>query len=206
TPQNVGSLAVRGQYDAGKIAGKAVVGYHQEPHIPSSSITETYAAVKLFINTWRWDGVPFYLRSGKRLAADYAEIAVELKAVPSGFFGGGKTNWVIFQLKPEESIAVTMWSKTPGATFQVEPLTLSGLYKKGVAEEYSPYEQLLYDVLQGDHTAFPRFDEVEAAWRIMDPILTAWKTGQPETYVAGSQGPAGQDALMEPGQQWRILE
>ena len=205
-PDEVPNYAVRGQYTAGSKAGQPVVGYRQEPHIAPTSDTETFAAVKCLINTWRWQGVPFYLRSGKRLAADYAEIAVQFKAVPPGFFGAGQNNWVVFQLKPQESIILTMAAKTPGWALGIEEMKLAGPYKKGPEEEYTPYEHLLYDVLTGDHSAFPQFDEVEAAWRVMDPVLTAWKTGEPEFYAAGSQGPAAADKLMDLGQQWRIVE
>jgi glucose-6-phosphate 1-dehydrogenase len=200
---DVDSYAVRGQYDAGSINNQPVPAYRAEPHIAADSNTETFAALKLTVDNWRWHGMPFYLRSGKRLAQDYAEVAIELKEVPHGLFGEGHKNWLIFRMKPEETIDMVMWAKEPGLALKTRSRILSTPYRRGEETEYSAYEQLLLAVLQGDRTPFPRFDEVEEAWRIVDPVLTHWKTGQPELYAAGSEGPAGQDKLM--GRKWRRI-
>ncbi|WP_020376035.1 glucose-6-phosphate dehydrogenase [Sulfobacillus thermosulfidooxidans] len=202
----VADFAVAGQYTAGKVNSQAVPGYRQEDGIRADSMTETYAALKLYVDNWRWHGVPFYLRSGKRMAADYAEIAVQLKAVPAKLFGAGLSNWLVFRMKPEEAIDLVMWAKKPGMDVDTEQLILTAPYKKSQESDYSAYEQLLLDVLKGDQSAFPRFDEVEEAWRIVDPVLQAWANQKPEEYPAGSEGPAAQDRLMDGPFSWRPLK
>lgn len=202
---DVSANAVRGQYQAGLIDGKNVPGYRQEPHIDAQSTTETYAALKLTVDNWRWHGTPFYLRSGKRLAADYAEVAIELKEVPRGLFGEGHKNWLVFRMKPDEAIDMMMWAKEPGLALKTRRRVLSTPYRREQEMEYSAYEQLLLAVVQGDRTPFPRFDEVEEAWRIVDPILASWAQGSPELYEAGSQGPEGQNRLMGTDDHWRQL-
>ncbi len=197
--------AARGQYAAGIIAGRTVCGYLQEEHIPSQSRTETFAALKLKVDNWRWHGVPFYLRSGKRLGMDWAEVAIELKEVPRGLFGEGHKNWLIFRMKPDEAIDMVVWSKEPGLALSTRQRVLSTPYRREQEREYSAYEQLLLAVVQGDRSPFPRYDEVEEAWRIVDPILTSWSQGSPESYAAGGEGPQGQSRLMESGGQWRQL-
>lgn len=204
-PDTADRISVRGQYTAGEIRGHAVPGYLQEPHIPVGSTTETFAAVKLNVDNWRWHGVPFYLRSGKRLAADYAEVAILLKEVPRGLFGQGLRNWLVFRMKPDETIDMVVWAKEPGLVLNTRRRVLSTPYRREEEMEYSAYEQLLLAVQQGDRTPFPRYDEVEEAWRIMDPILTAWQTGGPEPYAAGSEGPPGQARLMDGHLTWRRL-
>lgn len=201
----VDAFAVAGQYTGGTIGGGAVPGYRQEEGIAPDSSTETFAAVKLFVDNWRWHGVPFYLRSGKRMAADYAEIAVQLKPVPPKLFGDGLADWLIFRMKPDEAIDLVMWAKKPGLELATERLVLTAPYKKAGENEYSAYEQLLLDVLKGDQSSFPRLDEVKEAWRIVDPVIDAWSRQQPEAYASGTAGPSGQDRLMEPGHSWRTL-
>ncbi|POB09845.1 glucose-6-phosphate dehydrogenase [Sulfobacillus sp. hq2] len=197
--------AVAGQYGPGTTQGQAVPGYVQENGIAADSQTETYAALKLHVDNWRWHGVPFYLRSGKRLAADYAEIAIQLKPVPRHLFGAGLADWLVFRMKPDEAIDLVMFAKKPGLEMDTKQVTLSAPYKKAGEHDYSAYEQLLLDVLSGEQSAFPRWDEVEQSWRIVDPILKAWANTPPEVYPAGSQGPRSQDRLMEAGLQWRPL-
>ncbi|PSR21743.1 MAG: glucose-6-phosphate dehydrogenase [Sulfobacillus acidophilus] len=204
-PSEVDQRAVRGQYLAGTVAEQAVPGYLQEPHIPAQSTTETFAALKLWVDNWRWHGVPFYLRSGKRLARDYAEVAIQLKEVPRGLFGEGHENWLIFRMKPDEAIDMVVWSKEPGLVLNTRRRILSTPYRRQEEMEYSAYEQLLLAVLQGDRTPFPRYDEVEEAWRIVDPVLQAWAHGRPHGYPAGSEGPSQQDQLMQSGIAWRHL-
>lgn len=202
----VDRYAVAGQYTSGLIQEKAVPGYTQEEGIPQSSTTETFAALKFYVDNWRWHGVPFYLRSGKRMAADYAEIAVQLKPVPLKMFGEGLADWLVFRLKPDEALDLVMWAKKPGLELKTEQVILTAPYKKAGEDDYSAYEQLLLDVLKGDQSAFPRFDEVEEAWKIVDPVLKAWSRQSPQTYAAGSLGPEGQNRLMDSGLAWRGLE
>ncbi len=204
-PHRVDRFAVRGQYTQGRIGNQAVPGYREEPHIDDSSTTETFAALKLRVDNWRWHGVPFYLRSGKRLAQDYAEVAIQLKEVPRGLFGQGRENWLVFRMKPDETIDMVMWAKEPGLELNTRRRVLSTPYKREEEMEYSAYEQLLLAVAQGDRTPFPRYDEVEESWRIVDPVLQAWTQGQPEAYEAGSQGPAGQTRLMDEHMAWRRI-
>jgi len=204
-PEDIKNFAVAGQYTEGTVNGKSVPGYRNEEGISAQSTTETYAGLKLYVDNWRWHGVPFYLRSGKRMAHDWAEIAVQMRPVPENMFGAGLADWLVFRMKPDEAIDLVMWAKKPGLGLETEEVVLTAPYKKVGEIEYSAYEQLLLDVIQGDHSAFPRFDEVEESWRIMDPILTAWANSEPQAYPAGSDGPKGQDRLMEPGLAWRDL-
>lgn len=204
-PDEVDSYAVAGQYTSGRVGGKYVPGYHDEEGIPKTSGTETFAALKFYVDNWRWHGVPFYLRSGKRIAADYAEIAVQLKPVPAKLFGEGLADWLVFRMKPDNAIDLVMWVKKPGLEVDTEQVILTAPYNKAGETDYSAYEQLLLDVMKGDQSAFPRFDEVKEAWRIIDPILKAWTQKAPESYDAGSQGPLGQDRLMDGGHAWRQL-
>ncbi|WP_018465983.1 glucose-6-phosphate dehydrogenase [Calidithermus timidus] len=206
-PEQVGEFAVRGQYTAGVLGGQRVPGYGQEAHIPPASTTETFAALKLYVDNWRWRGVPFYLRSGKRLGADYAEVAVQFHEVPTQFFGpkAPGCNWLVFRMKPQESLELLAWAKAPGLSLEGRPVTLEAPYERPGDVPYSAYEQLLLDALGGDRAHFLRFDEVEWAWRILEPVLAAWKKGSPEPYPAGSEGPVGMARLMEEGHTWRPL-
>jgi glucose-6-phosphate 1-dehydrogenase len=204
-PSDVDSFAVSGHYTGGSIGNKKVPGYHEEEGIPKKSGTETYAALKFYVDNWRWHGVPFYLRSGKRMAANYAEIAVQLKPVPLKLFGAGLADWLVFRMKPDEAIDLVMWAKKPGLELDTEQVVLTAPYNQAGESDYSAYEQLLLDVMKGDQSAFPRFDEVEEAWRIVDPVLKAWEHQEPEPYGAGSDGPEGQQRLMDPGLAWRPL-
>ncbi|GIW35194.1 glucose-6-phosphate dehydrogenase [Meiothermus sp.] len=203
----VDDFAVRGQYAAGSLGGQAVPGYRQEAHIPPASTTETFAALKLYVDNWRWRGVPFYLRSGKRLHADYAEVALQFHDVPMRFFGpkAPGCNWLVLRMKPRESLELVAWAKIPGLALEARPVVLEAPYEQPGDAPYTAYEQLLLDALQGDRTHFLRFDEVEWAWRILEPVLAAWKLGQPEPYSAGSEGPLGMARLMDDGHAWRPL-
>ncbi|CAB1127956.1 Glucose-6-phosphate 1-dehydrogenase [Candidatus Hydrogenisulfobacillus filiaventi] len=201
----VDRFAARGQYGAGRIGETAVPAYRAEPHIPPDSRTETFAAVKLYVDTGRWRGVPFYLRSGKRLTADYWEVAIEFRTVSPPLFGQPLRNWLVFHMRPGEDIDLLTWAKHPGLEPVPRPVVLSAPYKRAGEVEYSAYEQLLLDLLAGERAYFPRFDEVEAAWRILSPVLEAWQTGAPEIYPAGSAGPAAQDRILDPGHAWRPL-
>lgn len=204
----VKEFAVRGRYGAGEMDGKTVPGYMEEEGVPHTSRTETFAAVKLYIDNWRWEGVPFYLRSGKRMKETYTEVAVQFKEVPTQLFDGVEdlSNWLIFRMKPAESIELVAYAKTPGLNLETCPVVLRTELSRKEEEDFSAYEQLLVDAAEGDQTHFLRYDEVEEAWRILDPILKAWTQGQPEEYPSGALGPNGQGRLMDPGHYWRTPE
>lgn len=201
----VGDYATRGQYTTGKIGDSAVPGYLEESGIPKGSRTETFAAIKLYIDNWRWQGVPFYLRSGKRLSARFSEIAVELKDVPKGLFGKALSNWIVFRMWPDQCIDVVAWAKEPGLQLDTRKVVLATPYDKTDEPDYTAYEQLLLESLKGDRGYFLRFDEVEESWRILTPVLNEWQSGTPAQYAAGSQGPVEQDRLMIPGHAWRTI-
>lgn len=206
----VARCAVRGQYQSGRSRGAPVPGYREEPGIRAGSITETYAALKLYVDNWRWRGVPFYLRSGKRLAADVTEVAFQFREPPRMLFReiDGATlepNWLIFRIKPNEAIDLVAFAKQPGLTLETRPVTLHTQYLEKDDVEYAAYEQLLLDAVEGDRSPFIRYDEVDFAWQLLQPVLEAWKSGEPEPYVAGSEGPDAAAALLEPGHRWRTL-
>ncbi|HEX7341702.1 MAG TPA: glucose-6-phosphate dehydrogenase [Rhodanobacteraceae bacterium] len=205
TARNVQHHAVRGQYRAGKDGRKKLAAYRDEPGVPRDSITETFAALRFEVDNWRWQGVPFYLRSGKRMASNCSEIAVQFKATPGALPGAVKAanNWMIFRIKPTQTMALLANAKHPGLELDGHQVHLTAPYVQTGETEFSAYEQLLMDAMQGDRTHFLRFDEVEWAWRLLDPVLKAWKQGTPDFYAAGSEGPATQDRLLDAGHHWR---
>jgi len=207
TARNVDEHAVRGQYRAGKVGGKTLPAYRREAGVPRGSTTETFAALRLEIDNWRWQGVPFYLRSGKRLASNCSEIAVQFHDVPGALPGGVKArnNWMVFRMKPEQGMHLVANAKLPGLELDGHQVTLSAPYVKAGENEFSAYEQLLMDAIEGDRSHFLRFDEVEWAWRLLEPVLRHWKEGAPDFYAAGSEGPATQKRLLDPGQHWRSM-
>jgi glucose-6-phosphate 1-dehydrogenase (EC 1.1.1.49) len=207
TARNVDRHAVRGQYGAGKSGRKKLVAYRAEPDVPRSSNTETFAALRLTIDNWRWQGVPFYLRSGKRLASDCSEIAVQFRRSPGAIPGAvaADSNWMVFGIKPQQSMSLLANAKRPGLKMESHSVQLTAPYVREGETEFSAYEQLLMDALEGDRTHFLRFDEVEWAWRLLDPVLKAWKSGQPHRYAAGSEGPAEQKALLDADHAWRPI-
>jgi glucose-6-phosphate 1-dehydrogenase len=193
--------AVRGQYTAGWVAGKQVAAYRDEQGVPADSNRETYAALRIEIDNWRWAGVPFYLRTGKRLPLRSTEIAIAFKPAPHlPFRGRGvemTANELIVSVQPNEGATLRIAAKVPGTTMRVRPVQMDFQYGSSFLHE-SPeaYERLLHDALLGDATLFTRADEVEAAWRIVDPVLDAWAAGgAPAPYEAGSAGPATADEL-----------
>jgi glucose-6-phosphate 1-dehydrogenase len=208
------SAAVCGQYDAGVIGGAPVRGYREEEGVAPGSETETYAALRLEVDSWRWAGVPFYLRTGKRLARQVTEIVVTLKAVPHLAFAaqgsiGVRPNQLVLEIQPDEGVSLTLAAKVPGATqaMRVRPVLMQYLYGAAFPSQ-SPeaYERLVLDVLRGDRLLFPRRDEVEAQWRICDPLLRAWADGGGlARYVAGSQGPDAAACVLRPGHEWRRI-
>jgi glucose-6-phosphate 1-dehydrogenase len=210
--EDVPEMAVRAQYSAGAAAGEDVQGYLDEEDVPEDSATETYAAVKLRIDNWRWAGVPFYLRTGKRLARKVTEIAVTLKPVPHLAFKqsgslGVEANQLILSVQPNEGVSLKLVAKIPGARMSVRPVNMEFLYGTSfMSQSPEAYERLIMDTMRGDATLFARDDEVEAAWAICDPILQAWEQspGPVPQYEAGSAGPSEADDLIMPDT-WRPL-
>ncbi|WP_371231887.1 glucose-6-phosphate dehydrogenase [Pseudomonas sp. QE6] len=207
--QDVQDKTVRGQYTAGHIGGQEVPAYWFEKNVDNDSDTETFVAVQAEIDNWRWSGVPFYLRTGKRMAKKCSEIVIQFKPAPNGLIGGASTaNRLWIRLQPEERISVQLMAKAPGKGMQLEPVELD----LNLAEAFSrnkrrwdAYERLLLDVIEGDSTLFMRRDEVEAAWSWVDPIIKGWQEHyqSPRPYPAGSNGPEQAQALLElQGRKW----
>ncbi len=213
SPDAIDEWAVRGQYGAGVVGGKAVVGYREEPRVAPESTTPTWAAVKFAIDNWRWAGVPFYVRSGKRMEQRISEIAIEFKRVPHALFGGaaGRLNPNVLRLRiqPDEGVSLKFEAKIPGTGMQVESVTMDFPYAELGAPIQGGYERLLLDVTHGDQTLFTRGDEVEHAWGVVTPILEAWEKRPPAdfpNYAAGTHGPDAADRFLEKeGRRWRTL-
>jgi glucose-6-phosphate 1-dehydrogenase len=212
--EEVSTIAIRAQYGPGTIGGKPVPGYKQEEGVAPDSRTETYAALKLRVSNWRWAGVPFYLRTGKRLARRVTEIAVTLKPVPHlAFLSSGSVgvqeNQIILTVQPDEGVSVSIGAKIPGPSMRIRPVNMEFRYGTSfLSESPEAYERLIIDAMRGDATLFTRNDEIEALWGIVDPILTAWHgdttTPIPE-YAAGSAGPNEAGSLLDGGRKWRRL-
>ncbi len=202
---------VRGQYGPGCVKGEDVPGYRQEPGVNPNSATETFVALKLSIDNWRWSGVPFYLRTGKRLAKSAAEIAIRFKRAPHMVFQGEsvEANSLVLNIQPEEGISLSFGAKAPGTKLHISPVTMDFQYRRAFgAGSREAYATLINDCIRGDATLFDRADSVEAAWALMDPILDAWKTSKPQfpNYPAGSEGPAEAFDLVEADdRRWRPL-
>ncbi|NKY97277.1 glucose-6-phosphate dehydrogenase [Nocardiopsis alborubida] len=210
TGDRVAEDTVRGQYGRGSVRGSEVLGYLDEPGGPAFSDTETFVALRAEVANWRWAGVPFYLRTGKRMSHDRSEIVIRFREVPHTIFPGTNlpgAGSLVIRLQPDEGIHLTMLAKTPGAgALRLRPAPLELSFADTFATR-SPeaYERLLTDVLAGDSTLFMRRDEVEAAWRWVDPVIEAWNglSTTPETYPAGSAGPAGAHRLIgRTGRTW----
>jgi glucose-6-phosphate 1-dehydrogenase len=203
--------AFRAQYAKGSINGDKVAAYLQEEHIPPGSVTETYAAMKLYIDNWRWRGVPFYLRTGKRMAKAQSVISICFRHPPLQFFRGTEVscknpNWILLGIQPEERIRIEMAVKEPGLEMRTRMSSLDAGFRQEHETNHDAYEDLLLDVLIGDRSLFLRFDEVEYAWRIIDPILQTWAVERDfiATYPAGSWGPPESRRLFDKeGQFWR---
>ena len=213
TPADVAEMAVRAQYAAGVSGGEDVPGYLEEDGVPEGSVTETYAALRLEVDNWRWAGVPIYLRTGKRLARKVTEIAVTLKPVPHLAFQqdgsvGVQPNEIVMTMQPNEGVSISMGAKIPGTRMRIRPVNMQFLYGTAfMSESPEAYERLIMDAMRGDATLFTRDDEVEAQWRIIDPILEGWSsTPAPiPQYPAGSGGPKDADRLLEPEHRWRAI-
>jgi glucose-6-phosphate 1-dehydrogenase len=210
-PKDLARSTARGQYAKGWQGGEQVIGYLDEEGISKSSNTETYAALKLEIDTRRWAGVPFYLRTGKRLGKRVTEIAVVFKRAPHQPFEQTATeelgqNAIVIRIQPDEGITMRFGSKVPGSAMEVRDVSMDFGYGSSFTES-SPeaYERLILDVLLGDPPLFPRHEEVELAWKILDPVEAFWaRQGRPDPYPAGGWGPAGADDMMRrDGRTWR---
>lgn len=194
-PQHVNAYAHRAQYTAGRIGDERVCGYLEEEGIAPDSTTETYAALKLYIDNWRWRGVPFYLRTGKRMKEAQSMISICFKQPPQQFFSGtgvdaGARNWLVLGIQPEECLRIEMTVKEPGLEMRTRTASLNASFAQAQTKQTDAYEDLLLDVIEGDQSLFLRWDEVEWAWRIVDPVLRTWATEDKaiDTYQAGSWG------------------
>ncbi|QBR91050.1 glucose-6-phosphate dehydrogenase [Nocardioides euryhalodurans] len=215
-PRRLDLSTARGQYDDGWSGGVRVQGFHDEEGIPKASTTETYAAIKLGIDNRRWAGVPFYLRHGKRLGRRVTEVAVVFKRAPHLPFHASATeeltqNTLVVRVQPDEGLTIRFGSKVPGTSMEIRDVTMDFAYG-GSFTESSPeaYERLILDVLLGDPPLFPRHEEVELSWKILDPILEHWARqdrngkAKPEPYPAGTWGPASADKMLaRDGRTWR---
>ncbi|HEX4442504.1 MAG TPA: glucose-6-phosphate dehydrogenase [Galbitalea sp.] len=210
-PADLGTATARGQYSGGWQGGEKVIGFLDEEGMNPTSLTETFAAIKLEVGTRRWAGVPFYLRAGKRLGRRVTEIAVVFKRAPQYLFAESQTgilgqNALVIRVQPDEGVTLRFGSKVPGAGMQVRDVTMDFGYGHAFTEA-SPeaYERLILDVLLGDPPLFPRHEEVELSWKILDPIEDYWANeGQPEQYRPGTWGPDSADELLaRDGRVWR---
>jgi glucose-6-phosphate 1-dehydrogenase len=205
---------VRGQYGPGSVEGKDVTGYRQEPGVSPDSRTETFVAAKLFVDNWRWQGVPFYCRTGKRLAAKDTEIAITFRKVPYSLFssaglGDLPSNVLVLQIQPEEGISLLFQAKRPGSKLCMSTLNMAFSYKSiFAAEAPDAYKRLLLDCMLGDQTLFTRQDDIELSWQLLTPILQVWEQDEssPHSYPAGCESFAQADGLLEAdGRKWRKL-
>lgn len=217
---NIDDWAIGGQYTAATIGDEQAKGYREEDRIPPDSKRETYVAMEVAVDNWRWSGVPFYLRTGKRMPKRVSEIAIQFKHPPLNLFTTvecegdicelveARPNMLIFRIQPQEAISLKTSTKRPGMQYQIHPVTMDFKY----SDEFSiglpeAYERLLLDVLRGDSTLFTRSDELEAAWAFVDPVLKKWETDpayQPEPYTAGTWGPKKAEQLLaQDGREWR---
>jgi glucose-6-phosphate 1-dehydrogenase len=205
----VDDWAVRGQYGSGVVEGKKVPGYREEENVASGSSTPTYAAVRFAIDNWRWAGVPFYIRSGKRLAERVSEIAIEFKRVPHRLFdqsaGSLNPNVLRLRIQPDEGVSLKFDAKIPGTVMQVQSVYMDFPYKKLGAPIQGGYERLLLDVTHGDQTLFIRGDEAEHAWEVLTPLLNAWERTPPAdfpNYAAGTWNPEEAVELLTRDRRW----
>jgi len=203
TPMDVATKTVRGQYKSGAVMGQPVEGYVEELGVASDSRTETFVAVKAEIDTWRWAGVPFFLRTGKRMPDKLAEIVINFRPVPHPIFGeathGGRANRLIIRMQPDESMRLYLVAKQPGEAMTLQPVNLNLDFAESSRDRrLEAYERLLLDAIRGKLTLFVRRDEQEAAWRWVEPILEHWSASEdrPKFYTAGSWGPAASSALL----------
>jgi glucose-6-phosphate 1-dehydrogenase len=212
-PQDaVAAFAARGQYAEGWIRGEKLPAYRDEPGVDPHSNTETYAALKLYVDNWRWQGVPFYLRTGKRLTADVSEISIRFRNVPHQAFPASaglnaQPTRLVIQISPDQGIVLKFMAKEPGSHLRLRPVDMRFSYKEAFRVDIpAAYETLLRDVMVGDATLFMRTDQVEAAWKLLMPILDVWAENPAAdfpNYVAGAWGPESADLLVaRDGNSW----
>jgi glucose-6-phosphate 1-dehydrogenase len=207
----VHAQAYRAQYAAGEVGGQRVPGYLDEARVTPQSATETYAALKVYVDNWRWRGVPFYLRTGKRMAEARSMVSICFKHPPLQFFRGTRVermnpNWVILGIQPEECLRMELTAKEPGLEMRTRQISLDAHFRDGEHERTDAYEDLLLDVIQGDRSLFLRYDEVEYAWRVVEPVLDVWATERDyvPAYAAGSWGPKDARRLFDKEEhRWR---
>ncbi len=211
-PDEVATNAVAGQYGPAQIGGEQLSGFRQEKGVAPDASTDTYAAVTLFVENWRWAGVPFYIRTGKRLPKRVTDIAIQFNTAPLSLFADGEPgrwpNLLVVRIQPEEGISLRFFSKRPGSGMTLRPVTMDFNYGTSFGERSpSAYETLLLDALQGDATLYTRQDMVEASWAVVQPILDAWGAAKFEfpNYVSGTWGPKESDEMLaRRGHVWRI--
>ncbi|MFU8837522.1 MAG: glucose-6-phosphate dehydrogenase [Thiohalomonadaceae bacterium] len=211
TPNAVHAQAFRAQYKAGMLNGNKVDGYLDEQGVAENSTTETYTALKLYIDNWRWRNVPFYIRTGKRMARNTSMICIRFKHPPQQLFRETqleqiKPNWLLMGIQPEECLRAEIQVKVPGLEMRTETTTLDASYCGVGQRKLDAYEALLLDVIEGDSSLFLRYDEVQWAWRVVDPIIKVWSTERDyiHTYPAGSWGPEAANRLFDrEDQYWR---
>jgi glucose-6-phosphate 1-dehydrogenase len=209
---DVATRTVRGQYAAGTVRGDEALAYRAEPNVAKDSMTETYVALAMCVDNWRWGGVPFYLRAGKRLAKRVAEIVLHFKPLPHRLFRGAPgavpdPNMLVMRIQPDEGISLRFATKVPGQGVSMREVAMDFRYGAAFGSSTpEAYERLLLDTMRGEATLFTRADEVEAQWGFIDPIMTAWRDDKIELapYASGSWGPKEADALIEAtGDHWR---
>jgi len=205
SPEEAGQRAVRGQYEAGEIDGQAVSAYRSEPNVAPDSTVETFVALKLLIDNWRWADVPFYLRTGKRLAARDTEISIKFRRAPFMLFRDTpvdrlSSNRLVLHIQPDEGITLRFGAKVPGPTLKIGAVDMNFDYEDYFGKTPSTgYERLLHDCMMGDATLFQRADQVEAAWSVVAPVQAAWQAGSTPAlakYSAGTWGPKEADELL----------
>src|SRR5262249_49298251 len=216
SPEEVLQRTVRGQYGEGVVAGKKIASYRREQKVAPDSRTETYVAMKLNIDNWRWTGVPFYLRVGKAMAKRYTEIAITFKRPPFTLFRDTPVdrltpNQLVINVQPDEGISLGFGAKVPGATVRLGGVQMDFRYADQFGSTPSTgYERLLYDAMAGDATLFQRADMVEASWKVVAPVLDVWHSLPPRTfpnYAAGSAGPReAEELLAKDHRAWRAIE
>jgi glucose-6-phosphate 1-dehydrogenase len=213
SPSTAKKDVVRGRYTAGRVGNERRAAYSDEPNVDPNSRTETYVAMKLWLDTWRWSGVPFYLRTGKAMARRDTEIVLHFRPVPCALFRQADVsslaaNRLVIHIQPDEGISFDFLAKVPGPAIETAPVSMDFRYCDHFElGKLTGYETLLYDMMIGDQTLFQRADQIEAAWAVVQPILDAWHRGRPQNYKAGSNGPEAADALLaRDGRAWHSLE